>query len=737
MKTKLAILLIAIVNYSFAQTNLDSTTNIKSLKEIVISGSKSSEQRKNIIQQIAILSKSEIEKTNAVTSAELLQNTGTAFLQKSQSGGGSPILRGFEANRVGIVMDGVRLNNAIYRGGHLQNIITIDPSMIQKIEVLYGPSSALYGSDALGGVIVFQSKNPEISTNGKLTAKGNSVLRLQSAFQEKYIHTNVNISGKKLAMLFAISHVEFGDLKAGRNYNSRYGQWGKNNIYVIRTLNKESVITNTNPYILKKTSYHQTDLMWKVLFQQNSNTTHTINLQKSTSSNINRYDRLSETHGNGMPTFAQWYYGPQIRNLAAYQFSKINSNSFFNAYNGNLNFQAIEESRYIRKFKNDTLDTRIENVHIIGWDLNATKFLNQQHKFTVGTDGQYNAVRSKAFRKDIVTQGTDKLSTRYPSGGSTLLGNNMYLQYIGATKKDAIHLNAGLRFSNIITNADFGDTSILHLPFTNASQQSNAFTGNVGVNYITKNNWKFAAMINSGFRAPNIDDLAKVFESSTQTFVIVPNHTLKPEQARNLELNILKQYNKKLNIEVAVYKTWLTNAMVLSPFKFNGLDSIPYLGTTTAVAAMQNKASAIIQGMAFSLQWNIMKQLQMNTTINITKGIFTEANVEIPMDHIPPSFGRTSLQYNKPKYYIEIYCIWNDLKAIKNYNPFGEDNQQYATAVGMPAWFTLNLRGAYNISKQLRIQAGIENIADTHYRTFASGISAPGRNFTLALRSNF
>ena len=63
-------------------------------------------------------------------------------------------------------MDNVKMNNLIYRAGHLQNIITVDPSILERVEVLYGPSSVSYGSDALGGVVVFRSKNPVLGDGG-------------------------------------------------------------------------------------------------------------------------------------------------------------------------------------------------------------------------------------------------------------------------------------------------------------------------------------------------------------------------------------------------------------------------------------------------------------------------------------------------------------------------------------------------------------------------------------------
>ena len=94
---------------------------------------------------------------NPESSADMLQNTGNVLVQKSQGGGGSPMIRGFEANKLLLVIDGVRMNNAIYRSGHLQNAITVDNSVLDHTEIIFGPSSSLYGSDALGGVIHFHT----------------------------------------------------------------------------------------------------------------------------------------------------------------------------------------------------------------------------------------------------------------------------------------------------------------------------------------------------------------------------------------------------------------------------------------------------------------------------------------------------------------------------------------------------------------------------------------------------
>lgn len=114
---------------------------------------------KNIAQQIQVLNTDFIRSQQSQTTADLLNSSGNVFVQKSQMGGGSVVIRGFEANRISLVIDGVKLNNIIYRSGHLQNILSMDNNYLDRVEILYGPSSTIYGSDALGGAIYLSTKN--------------------------------------------------------------------------------------------------------------------------------------------------------------------------------------------------------------------------------------------------------------------------------------------------------------------------------------------------------------------------------------------------------------------------------------------------------------------------------------------------------------------------------------------------------------------------------------------------
>src|SRR5688500_14572559 len=159
-------------------------TTYKQLDEVVFSVNKWEQKTNEVPNKIVKINMNTAKVWNPQTAADLLGQTGTVFIQKSQLGGGSPMIRGFATNRVLLVSDGVRMNNAIYRSGNLQNIISIDALSTQTAEVIFGPGSLVYGSDAIGGVIDFHSLEPGFSTGSKILVKGSALARYSSANNE-------------------------------------------------------------------------------------------------------------------------------------------------------------------------------------------------------------------------------------------------------------------------------------------------------------------------------------------------------------------------------------------------------------------------------------------------------------------------------------------------------------------------------------------------------------------------
>ena len=186
--------------------------------------------------------------------------------------------------------------------------------MIERVEVVYGSSSVGYGSDALGGVVHYYTKNPLINNEKKIRTQLSSDF---STANNSYINSiSTELSFKKWASLTSLSYSDFGDIRMGRNRTHGYENWGLNFLYSLNNRNTYSPdpVINLNPSIQKNTDYNQIDLLQKFLFKLNAENQLVVNFQYSNSSDIPRYDKLVENR-NGFLRYAEWYYGPQKRLL--------------------------------------------------------------------------------------------------------------------------------------------------------------------------------------------------------------------------------------------------------------------------------------------------------------------------------------------------------------------------------------------------------------------------------------
>ena len=723
---------------TFAQQD---STEEKNLDEVVVFSNKFAEKKKNLAQKIDVLTAKTIARYNGQNAGDLLINSGNVFVQKSQQGGSSPVIRGFEASRVLLIVDGVRLNNAIYRAGHLQNIITVDQNMLERVEVLYGPASTIYGSDALGGVVHFRTKSPVLATGNKLHVTGAAFVRYSSANSEKTGHADVSLGGKKFAWLQSYTYSDFGDMKMGDNYKSKYPDFGRRSRYITRINGIDSVVTNSDDRVQKFSGYKQWDITQKLLFKQSDKVSHHLNFQYSNSSNVPRYDRLQDTRnfGGSIGTtlrYAEWFYGPQTRLMTAYELN-VGQLGFLNDLRVNLNYQDIKESRQQREYRRyDRFDSRREHIKVFGFTIDGRKTWGN-NELNIGIDGQLNDVKSVADRTNLTTGAVTKLDTRYPDGENNMNYFGVYAQHLLKFKNGRWVLNDGIRIQSVSLHSTIIDNSFFNLPVTDIKQTPFAVTGNLGLVYMTPKGFRATGNFASGFRAPNVDDAVRIFESSTATRrVLIPNADINPEYTYNFDLSFSQTIQDKVRFEVTGFYTLFRNAIASAPFKLNGQDSIIYNGIKCAVYASQNVNKAYVRGINARLAVQLGKKLSWDNTISQTYGRYQNADgTKKPLDHVPPVFGKTSLAYADKKFTTEIYGMFNGWKKIKDYNPDGEDNGQYATADCMPSWFTFNWRGSYKLTKNFTLQAGVENIGDRNYRYFASGFSAPGRNFIIALRA--
>ena len=705
--------------------------NQHSVDEVVVSASKFNEKRKDLAQKVQVISKQELALMNQSSTADVLANSGNVFVQKSQLGGGSPIIRGFETNKVLLVVDGVRMNNAIYRGGHLQNVITMDNGIMDRVEVVFGPGSVVYGSDAIGGVMHFTTKNPTLSTTDKTLIKASAFTRYMSAVNGYAAHADVSVGTKRFGSLTSFTYSNYGDLRQGSRRNDFVGSFGSRPWYVERINGVDSMIMNSDTNLQAGSAYTQYDVLQKFTFQQKAGVLHKLNLQLSNSSKIDRYDRLTQT-SNGKPKYAEWYYGPQFRLMGAYTLELSNATNMYDAARITLGYQSIEESRMDRRFKKNFLNHRIENLDIVTLNADFSK-KNGAHEIRYGVDAWYNKVNSTAYQENIVADTTASLDTRYPDGGSTMMSAAAYATHTWEIN-DKLILNDGLRASYVSLNSAFTDKTFFPFPFDDITQKHLALNGNLGLIYMPNKLWRMSINGSTAFRAPNVDDLSKVFES-VQGSVVVPNPNLKAEYAYNGELGISRVLSEGLTIQVTGYYTFLTNALTVGTGTFNGSDSVVYDGQLSQVMTSKNAGRSYVYGFEAMLSGKLNDHLSMIATVNYTKG--RNVTDSIPLDHIPPVFGKVAMVHTIGKLRTELFMNYSGWKRLADYNMAGEDNFAYATPYGMPSWATVNARVNYNFSRQLSLQVACENILDQNYRNYASNISAPGRNFIVTLRGNF
>ncbi len=727
------------------------------LEEYVVAASKTREKVESVSHQVEVVNANTIYFSNAPTPSEVLENTGNVFVQRSQHGGGSPILRGFEANKVLIVIDGVRMNNAIYRSGHLQNVITIDNSIIDRTEVVFGPGSLIYGSDALGGVMHFYTRRPELSIDSTMRVYGNAYGRFASASFQKTGHVDFNLGWKRVASFTSFSYTDFGDLRAGTVQSPYLGAYGKRPHYVETNNGVDTMLVNDDPAVQVGTGYNQLDAMQKFLIDGGDKLDVILNFQFSTTSNIPRYDRLREyetveitepiaeqvladtvitidtTYEIERLRYAQWDYGPQFRLLASATFDLESDGPLYDHAQLIAGYQRIKESRITRRFGRTGATHREEALHIFSLNLDMFKDLTASSTLQYGLEALVNDVTSEAYEEDIQTGERDEASTRYPEGGSFVHSYAAYAKYaIRAGEK--VIITPGFRYTQYLLNAKFTDTDFFNFDFTDVNLNTSAFSGSFSIIFNPGKSWNIRTVFSSGFRAPNVDDIGKVFDPNPGQ-VVVPNENLKPEYAYNMELGISKTFGDHVRLSGTIFNTLVRNAILRQPFRFNNQDSLDFDGVLSEVYANVNTGQAVIRGFNAELEADISEHFAFRSNITYTYG--RDITNDEPLSHIPPLYGSSSLIARYGRFKGEVMMRYNGWKRLEDYGPSGEDNLADATPLGTPAWFTVAVRSGYQFNPYFGLQFAVENILDKHYRIFSSGVSAPGRNYIVTARVSF
>tara|TARA_B100002052_G_scaffold43020_1_gene35713 strand:+ start:344072 stop:346369 length:2298 start_codon:yes stop_codon:yes gene_type:complete len=639
------------------------------------------------------------------SSADLIASTSSVVVQESQAGGGSPNYRGMEANRLLLIVDGVMLNNTIYRSGHVQSSSTINPFFIKSIDLLSGPSSVAYGSGAMGGALIFNTADP-IDTNQ---------LVIRQIFESSNNAVTTNLLGryysKKISQISGFSIKSADNLRMGSNRLHGYKNWGNEGG---ATLNNEQLFTN----------YYKADFIHKIKYQIDNRNQLLSNTQFSISSDVYRFDKMNDLD-NGELKYLKWYYGPQIRFLQKVEYLSGYKSFLFNSYKLSLAYQNIKESRHKQKREDLFLSNRYENVKIYDANLNFNKSIGAS-SLVYGGGVRFQEVFSTAS----LTSNFDTLfnTTRYPDGGSDVTDLFLYSQ-MNIPINNLIDVFLGARWNGATLNAKFNESVVL---LENVENKNNSFVKSMVLSYQPTNVIKINFGYYNGFRNPNIDDIGKVFSKDGDN-VVLPNSNLNPEYSNNFELTIDYSSNK-IKGSIQLFRTEIENAIVREYGDVNGVDSILYDGEMMRIQLNQNISSATINGFSANSNLKFSRKISLETSINYIVGVDNNNN---PLAHIPPLNGRASINYKNKNYTIGLYTIYNHWKFAEDFDAGGIDNLDEATIDGVPSWYTLNIGYTQNITENTTFMMSVKNLTDVHYKTFGSGISASGINFVIGLNTSF
>ena len=703
------------------------------LSEVVLSVSKFEQDKKLVPQKVVTINQKDILTTAPQTSADLLESTGQVYVQKSQLGGGSPMIRGFATNRLLITVDGVRMNTAIFRGGNVQNVISIDPLSVERTEVVLGPGSIIFGSDAIGGVINFFTLTPAFSMVKGGNFSGRAYTRYATANEEKTGHFNLAYAGREWAFLTSASYSDFGDMRMGSHGPEEYLRPD----YVVRKDGRDYVVENDNPKMQRPTGYEQLNLLQKIRFKPTEEYDFSLGIIYSTTSDFPRYDRLYRRR-DGILRAAEWYYGPQEWLQTNLQLDKIGNGKFYHGAKFTAAYQYFEESRNDRGYGDDMLYHTQEEVDAYSINLDFEKKFRRKTLF-YGGEYVFNKVNSTGNQKNINTREVHSGTSRYPDDASwqslAAYGNFQW------ELAPSLALQTGVRYNYIKLKAVF-DEDVYVFPFSDANLETGALTGSAGLNWQQSEIFGWQFNLSTAFRAPNIDDVGKIFDSAPG-LVVVPNPNLEPEKAYNAELGLQLNFDRVVQIDLAGYYTLLEDALVRRDYSLNGETIIEYHGEPSRVQAIQNAARARVYGFEAGAKIHFTEQLKLTSRLNLTKGEEEQDDGSTaPLRHAAPFFGRINLVWQSEKLRFDIFTEYNAEISADDLAP-SEKDKAYLYAMDengnpyAPEWYTLNFSSRYQVGKMWLITASIENITDQRYRTYSSGVAAAGRNLILALQYSF
>jgi outer membrane receptor protein involved in Fe transport len=634
-------------------------------------------------QAVSVITRQSLEEKQTTQMFEALQNEVGVLMQRTAAGQTSPFIRGLTGQQILLLIDGIRMNNSVYRFGPNQYFNTIDPGMVDHLEVVRGSSSVLWGSDAIGGAINVVTRGPAVPFCDCWDSYTGSEFREFFNTSDVSSYSRLNVEGwvGSSGIFSGGSYQNVRNLDTGFEFGRQPG-------------------TNYSGYA--------GDIKWNYLIDDSQLLT--VSLQHYELEDVPRSDRYPGYPGdlnNSNSAGGARFFDPQQRDLAYVRYQAIEPIRGIDALTATASYH---RQREIQTRGIPTARFQETDVDTFGLNLVMTKDMCRWGRFSVGADWYHDDVDS-------------------PFGGTAsgpIVPDDAWYERIGAYATwDAaltckLDIAAGVRYEHInLAGTPVIDIGGVPTPVFIEPQYQD-WVGQVGLVYRLSPCVHVVGNVSEGFRAPNLDELMANNPNVLQEGMDLPSLDLSPEHSLSYEVGIKTDFDR---IRSQMYVFWMD------------LDDNIVPVTAGSNEFRRDNQDSYIQGVEFDGEWLWENNWSVYGNFTYTYGL--NLITRAPLSRIPPTQGTVGLRWRSDdlRTFLTAY-VWM-VRRQDRLDPVRDLSDERIPPGGTPGFGTLNVRlgRTFGECHQHRLSVILENITDKDYLVHGSGVFGTG--FTGRLGYNW
>jgi len=655
----------------------------ETLETVQVTATRRGESTFDVPVATDVIDRDEIRAAAPQTVMEALRGQAGAYVQQTTPGQGIVVLRGLKGSEVLHVVDGFRLNDAIFRNAPNQYVALVDSQALARIEAVRGPMSALYGSDAMGGVLQMLTWEPRFEgagwqSHGLLrsmygSADDSTLSRVEGAFG----HDRLAVSGGATYQDVNERRVGGGEELPHTRFTARAAD-----------AKVRAIVAAGNEL--------------------------TLSAQYSEQPHTPRYDELTPGYGQSDPNSAVYWFEPQRRDFVQLRWRGTHPTSAWDSAEAQVGQQRIEDGRRNRDFgsRNEDRESNVDTSR--GLTFQASKAVDARHHLTYGIDVYDDDVDSTRTRTDVATGTTSMRAPRFPDG-STMFQAGAFIADDWSVG-ERLDVLGGVRWNMSRTRLPASDE------FAATTVADGGFAGSLSLAYGLTESVRLVANLGQGFRAPNVFDLGTFGDRPGNRFN-VPNPYLEPERLTSFDAG-WKVMDDRLEGELIGYYSRYRD-------KITSVLTGDVTDSGRLVVQSRNAASLVLYGAEFAVQQRISDSVEWRAQLTWTHGEESIAGDDYPADRIPPLNGSAGMTW-RPATRWTLDGWLNFADRQDRYSP-RDDSDPRIRPGSTPGWSTWNVRAAWEASEHAYASLQYGNLGDRRYREYGSGLDAAGRGFVLTL----